>query len=560
MSSLSPLDLLSLDSTEQLVLRCLTKTPQLTVMDVSLQTALPRVEVEAALHELLKAQKVVEQLQNGERVFSTRFKFQRKRVRNMPDEILNAFTQSPAQILAKSPFTVDLSADAIRDLLALGEERTLLANEVFAWQGEPLNCVALIQQGLISSTRLKGNHVGQSIDYLHSGSWFGFAESFNASVLSVTYTAVTDSILMVWPIEKLLPFTLQQSSFSIAIARQMSHALRACEKSQTQGQSKLWVVEAVHAGAGATTFASNLALLTQKELGQSKSGTLFWPAEGQMPAWLSKSIANGHTKTVGLAKIVPTETGLDVLTEVVANSYSPQVQLSVLLNDLHARYDTIICDTGSGLEDEFLLRLRGQAHTLLSLTQENGGAAEIAQRWQSLQPYANPGQKRVSTLNRCKQPTAETDPQFHLLIPCDEEGMKHAIEKQQSLIDFSSNSPFTNALLEVYRRLSLNHSVALFVPSTMDVDQAVDNRVQVQETLSFLGNLFGGATSSNAEGAWRSEDSGIVTEQVTIVKTFVSRKALDTYLDEVFNFASQLKVNMKQEAVAVSVDNRLILV
>ena len=560
MSSLSPFDLLSLDSTEQLVLRCLTKTPQLTVMDVSLTTGLPRVEVEAALHELLKAQKIIEQLQHGERVFSTRFKFQRKRVRNMPDEILNAFAQSPAQILAKSPFTADLSPDAVKELLALGEERALLANEVFAWQGEPLNCVAVIQQGLISSTRLKGNHVGQSVDYLHGGSWFGFAESFNASVLSVTYTAVTDSILMVWPIDKLMPFILQHGSFSIAIARQMSHALRACEKLQTQGQSKLWVVEGVHTGAGATTFAANLALLTQKQLGQSKSRTLFWPVEEEIPSWLRQSAVNGRTKTVGLAKIVPTENGLDVLTEVVANSYSPQVQLSVLLNDLHARYDTIICDTGSRIEDEFLLRLRGQAHTLLSLTQESDGAADVVQRWQSLQPYSNPGQKRVLTLNRCKLPATEADPQFHLLIPCDVEGMNNATQKQQSLIEFSNNSPFTEALLEVYRRLSLNHSVALFVPSTMDVDQSVDNRAQVQETLSFFGNLFGGATSSNAEGAWRSEDSGIVTEQVTIVKTFVSRKALDTYLDEVFSFASQLKVNMKQEAVAVSVDNRLILV
>jgi hypothetical protein len=112
----------------------------------------------------------------------------------------------------------------------------------------------------------------------------------------------------------------------------------------------------------------------------------------------------------------------------------------------------------------------------------------------------------------------------------------------------------------VYRRLSLTHSLGIFIPSTLDVDQAVDNTEQVQSTLSFLGSLFGGATSSEAEGVWRSQDSGLVTEQVTIVRTFLSQRLLERHLDDVISFATQLKQDMRQEAVAVDVDNQLILV
>ena len=110
----------------------------------------------------------------------------------------------------------------------------------------------------------------------------------------------------------------------------------------------------------------------------------------------------------------------------------------------------------------------------------------------------------------------DLDARFHLVIPWDEAGVDTAVTQNESLVTAAPDSLLAQALQEVYRRLSLNHTLALFVPSTMDVNQYTDNSTQVQSTLSFLGNLFGGATSSNAEGAWRSEESGLVTEQVTM--------------------------------------------
>lgn len=562
MSSLSPIDLLSLSAVEQNILRCLSKYPQSTVFAVAEKTQLPLAEAEEVLRNLLSQARIVEQLQQGERVFSVRFQFKHKRVRNMPGEIANLYTQSPRQFLAETGLTAVLSPEATNELFALSQERTLLPDEVFAWQGQKLNCVAVIQKGLLTGTRLKGRHSGQKINYLHRGTWLGLAEALNEAALTVTYTAVADTTLLTWPIAVLMELTRQHSVFVTAIAGQLSRQLWECEKQQTQGQNKLWVVEGVHAGAGVTTFAAGLALLAQQQTEQSKRRTLFWPAaQGKGPQWLLPALTKRQSqKSVGLARIATSPTGLDVLLRIEPNSYAPQVQLDVLQTDLHARYETIICDTGSGSQDELLLRLRGQAHTLLTLTGDSAGAAEGMQRWQRLQPYSFPGQKRVLTLNGSDLPVTQVDPKFQLLIPKDEAGLAMLTTGEQALFEAVPHSPFLEALQEVYRRLSLNHTIALFVPSTMDVSQQVDNRSQVQAALSFLGNLFGGATSSNAEGAWRSEESGLVTEQVTIVRTFVSKKALDSHLDDVFNFASNLKENMKQEAVAISVDNQLILV
>ena len=561
MASLSPLDLLSLSSVEQQILRCLTKYPRCTPQDIADRTALPLDEVENELQQLLEQARVVEQLQQGERVFSIRFQFKHKRVRNMPGEILDLLNQSPKNFLAETSLTHDLDVDAIEDLFSLSQERTLFPNEVFAWQGQALKFVAVVQQGLLSSTRLNGNHSGQQRNYLHQGSWLGLPEALNESVLTVTYTAVTESTLLVWPVVDLIAFVEQKSVFATAIARQLSQQLRQCEKSQTQGRSKLWVIDGVHAGAGVTTLATNLAMLAQQqtEKGQS-SRTLFWPAV-EVPE-LSWFLANEkqHQKSVGLAQIATLSNGLDVLVSIESNSFSSQVQLDVLLADLMARYETIICDAGCDTENELLLRLHGRAQIVLTLTQDNEGADAGIARWNHLQSYSFPGQNRILALNGSDLSVTEVNPRFHLLIPDDAEGLSQAEAHQQSLVVYLPDSGVSQAFQEVYRRLSLNHTVALFVPSTMDVDQQTDNSSQVQETLSFLGHLFGGATSSNAEGAWRSEDTSLVTEQVTIVRTFVSKKSLDKHLDDVFDFASGLKRDMKQEAVAISVDNQLILV
>jgi hypothetical protein len=235
------------------------------------------------------------------------------------------------------------------------------------------------------------------------------------------------------------------------------------------------------------------------------------------------------------------------------------VQLNIILNELRSQYDYIICDTGSTRDKELILRLRGQANTLITLTDARDGAAAAMRCWQASQAYAIPGQKRVLALNQATNQLA-VDPAFQLVIPQDKVGTELESRTGHPAVLSQAQGLLSQALTELYRRLSLNHALAIFVPSTMEVNQVTDNSVQVQAALSFLGNLFGGATSSDADGVWRSEDSGLVTEKVTIVRTFVAKKALESHLDDVIGFATELKQEMKQEAIALDIDNQLILV
>lgn len=555
----SPIDLLSMSATEQVVLRTLTQRPRLTISEMAAYTGLPALELDKVVTGLVQSERLVEQLQDGKRVFSTRFQFKRRAVRNMPALIQSFLDQSPDNFLSQTPLTANLEPSALTQLWQMSSRRTLMPNEVLAWQGNRLSQIGVIQTGLLARTRLRGQKVVKKDGYLRRSEWVGLVEAFSQSPVNATYTAGAETILLLWDVVDFFRFVRQQPDLAHAISRHFSQKLQDCEHASQQGAGKLWVVEGARPGAGASAFAATLARIAQQNADDPHTPrTLFWAAADELESdRCAEPIASlpedGVICADGLACAVSGAGGVDRLRLLPQRDYPIQVQLDMLLADLLKRYEYVICDTGrAAASDEWLLRLRGQAHTLITVTDDANGAEESARYWNNLQPYALPTQKKVLALNRAHNGSAAVDPRFHLVIPAD--------DTLTAPWEADLQAAFVQALQEVYRRLSLNHALAIFVPSTMDVSQQTDNTQQVQQALAFLGSIFGGATSSNAEGVWRSEESGLVTEQVTIVRTFVSAKALESHLDTVIDFASGLKRDMKQEAVAISIDNQLILV
>ena len=82
----------------------------------------------------------------------------------------------------------------------------------------------------------------------------------------------------------------------------------------------------------------------------------------------------------------------------------------------------------------------------------------------------------------------------------------------------------------------------------------------VGQTLNFLAERFGGATSREANGVWLSEAAGLVGEQVHIVESYMSQTDLNRHLDEVVAYVKHLKHTLRQEAMALEVDRKLTLI
>ena len=108
--------------------------------------------------------------------------------------------------------------------------------------------------------------------------------------------------------------------------------------------------------------------------------------------------------------------------------------------------------------------------------------------------------------------------------------------------------------------MKLSCHVALFVPSTVDVDRETDNTEQVDSALRMFSKVFGGATAADALGCWLSGAGSLVKERVTVVFSYCSTAQLDAGIDAVVQHAEALRSAMQQEAIALEINGELYFV
>ena len=106
---------------------------------------------------------------------------------------------------------------------------------------------------------------------------------------------------------------------------------------------------------------------------------------------------------------------------------------------------------------------------------------------------------------------------------------------------------------------SLSISIKLFIPSTTEVDKegSAMQAIYERKALTLFSELFGGATSYGAIGAWSSASAGLVTEKIQIVESFASTDAVGTGFRKVLDFAEAMKNAMGQEAIALQYQNEM---
>ena len=108
--------------------------------------------------------------------------------------------------------------------------------------------------------------------------------------------------------------------------------------------------------------------------------------------------------------------------------------------------------------------------------------------------------------------------------------------------------------------IKLSCRVAVYVPSTVDIDKETDNTEHVDATLRMLSSLFGGATAADALGCWLTTAGKLVKEHITVVYAYCSSDQIREAIDRVVEHAESIKQAMNQEAVAIEVNGELYFV
>ena len=102
----------------------------------------------------------------------------------------------------------------------------------------------------------------------------------------------------------------------------------------------------------------------------------------------------------------------------------------------------------------------------------------------------------------------------------------------------------------------MDNKVSIYVPSTVNINQRINNKKQVVSIIKQMSLLFGGATLYKCTGGWVTDTGDIVTERINIVYSFCDKKSLQNNLSNVINICQQIKKDMKQEAVTLEINGK----
>lgn len=106
-------------------------------------------------------------------------------------------------------------------------------------------------------------------------------------------------------------------------------------------------------------------------------------------------------------------------------------------------------------------------------------------------------------------------------------------------------------------KFDLNAKVAIYVPSTTDVNVPTDNKKFVNKVMTKFSEWFGGCTSTPAVGGWVSNSGSLVVENVTIVYAFCTPESFGEHFEEVMRLATEIRDEMKQEAVTLEYNGQV---
>lgn len=133
---------------------------------------------------------------------------------------------------------------------------------------------------------------------------------------------------------------------------------------------------------------------------------------------------------------------------------------------------------------------------------------------------------------------------------------KYAPQEQEAPVQEAQD---TAEIMQQAGAVELPQRVALYVPGTQGTATATDNAAQVERVAAEFSRMFGGATAATATGYWMSESAGLVEERTTIVYAACTEEQFGEHLAEVVELAQQIKREMRQEAVTITIDQKTLV-
>ena len=554
-SGLDPADMLtSLSAEQRKLVTWLARHKDATVAGLSAGISKPVAATEALLHELLSRDFVRETLRDGRR--SYRVAFGGRSGGKLGDVLHKVWTSigtERVEFLRKLPIFAGFEDAEIEALAMQMQMRRYERDDVILWQGQVVRHVYFIKSGVASISILQDDDEQKSkyVDYAKEGDVLGeyslLAERDQTA--SATVTALSTVEVLIMPHEQVKQVLFRYPSASFGVAQML---VRRLMDKLYDNDAESHVVLVFGSARQRLIVGSMLASVMARD--QRTVLTMFPDSQALCSAYDLDEDRQERSGT--MVRTVPL--GHDIALLDPEQNLPLSVQMTLAMKKFGNDYAACVIGLPLDLSSALNYAIEQAVQLVIVSEPEERAWAEAQEFVRAIRPMASPERTLVSTALLGSrddaggfEPTGRA-PDFNVPV-------EPAMEILRASDFADAPAALVQAVEQLAGRLGRTHQVCVYIPTTMDVDRPIDTTPYLERTLAFFGELFGGATSAKAQGVWSSEDAGLVGETVYIVRTYTSPIGLKNNLPRILSYVQTLKETLQQEAMAVEVNQKLML-
>jgi len=427
-------------------------------------------------------------------------------------------------------------------------------DETIVKEGDPSDKLFLIANGIVTVKKVLMSGKEQIYAHLLPGNTFGEVGILENQPRSATVSALSDVTVIVFEREDFIKILFKFPGVAIELAKLLGKYLTQSNKRLTRGKKERHVVLVFDPfnTNGAEQMTREITLRLAQD---NKRKTIYveYPEAGDSLQNIAKEQISD--------KIFKHKSGVDILME--PDQLSPkQTRLALMMDNLLNDYENIVLLVKGSFEERMSLILENTDQIIIIGSDDRSGWLEISDFHNLVRSKIKHFNTKIFTVLIKQDEVSKVDkhslsptPDFEVIFS------KETTDNALFITDLPSYVESFGAAVDAFvDRLQRNNQVALFIPTTYDVNKPVDTTKYIDETLAFLGKRFGGATSEEVKGIWNSNEIGLVGERLFKVHTYATPIDLQKKLNDVIEYVGRMKKDLKQEAMAIEINQRLTLI
>lgn len=426
--------------------------------------------------------------------------------------------------------------------------------EIIVWEGEDSDRLFIIINGIVTVKKVIPNKSDKIFAYLLPGSTFGEVGILENQVRSATVSALTDVEVLVFEREYFMNMLHEHPAIAIELAKLLGHYLTESNKRLTRGDKdkKVVLVFDLFDTHGAAELGKRLAIRLKNATDKE---TVY--AEYPFRKTLSAELDLSKVKT----NIFHHDSGLDILLEREESDNTKSSRMALMIDGLLNKYENLIVYLNPDFDDNLSQLVEHIDQIIVVGSSHKSHWKKISDLHKTIKSQIKESNSRIFTIliNNDESDNFNVFPPPDFKVVFSDETTDYQLWSEDDNVKLASES-FDEAVETFVDRLQRNNHIGIFIPTTFDVNNYFDTTPYIDRTLSFLGERFGGATSEEAKGIWNSEEIGLVGEKLYKVHTYATSNDLKNYLDEVVDYVREIKSELKQEAMAMEINQKLTLI